>query len=188
MSRIQHLNQAVIAQVLDDLRHGQLFKSRRMGFAEEDLDAVLDTNKSFFLANSPVSWCSVTVNLAVLRSLLKKLEQDQKDAEETDRLIRLAVSTKLVSQNFGLNSQEVALMRGIVGVPAIKGRPHSLPEAAEDDLWNRFIALLEESGSSMDDERALLTIVATLAESTGHPYTSIWRLIGEWKSEGLTPD
>jgi len=185
MSRSHSLNQAVIAQVLEDMRHGQMFKSRRIGLEDKDLEAIQDATKACLLASSSVQWCAVNVNLAVLRGLLKKIEQDRVEAEETARLLRLSASTKLLAQNYGLTSQEIAMWRGIVGVPAIRGRPHNLPEEACDDLWQRFTTLLEASKADTDDEKAMIPIVANLAESTQHPFTSIWRLICEWKNEKL---
>ncbi|MCL1861723.1 MAG: DUF2857 domain-containing protein [Proteobacteria bacterium] len=185
MNRAQSLNLAVIAQMLDDLRQGQSFKAIRMGLEKADLDTLRDASNVCFLAFSAVPWCSVNINLAVFRGLLKKIEQDQKEAEETERLLRLSASTKLLAQNYGLTSQEIAMWRGIVGVPAIRGRPHNLAEDACDDLWKQLLSLIEESGTDIDDERAMIAIVANLAESTQHPFTSIWRLVLEWKNDGL---
>jgi len=185
MNRTHSVNYAVIAQVLEDMKNGQLYKTKRMGFEDKDLEAIRDASKACLLASSTVQWCAVKINLAVLRGLLKRIEEDRIEAEETDRLLRLSASTKLLAQNYGLTSQEIAMWRGIVGVPAIRGRPHNLPDAACDDLWRRFTALVEASSADTDDEKAMITIVAKLAESTQYPFTSIWRLICEWKNEKL---
>ena len=64
MSSLRHLNLAVIAEALDDLRNGQLRRCEAMGFSAADLEALKHPNLVSVLINAQVSWCSVRVNSA----------------------------------------------------------------------------------------------------------------------------
>jgi len=85
MSLPQPLNQAIIAQALFDLRNGQLRRCRTMGFAEDVLEALKNPTLLSMLTNASVSWCSVSVDYAVLARLL-----EQAQAVEQERCRRQA--------------------------------------------------------------------------------------------------
>src|SRR5260370_36947112 len=130
MSAPRPLNQAVIAQVLHDLRNGQLRRCPAMGFGEQELDALKHAALVSVLANSKVSWCSVKVNRDVLLRLLRQGRDVEKEIETVDRMLRLGASTELVSQFYGLTHQEVALRREVFGLPKTQGsRPRRIAAA-----------------------------------------------------------
>ena len=185
MSRPHPLNQAVIAQVLDDLRHGQLRKARAMGFEDEDLGAILQANNASFLSSTFVSWCSVIVNRAVMRALLKQTEKNAREIEETEHLLRLGASTKIVAHYHGLTNQEIALRRSLIGITARKGRPANLTDEEHDTLWRRYMELRKNSKTDPGDEQTILTHAKELAESMEQPLAIVWRILRDWRSEGL---
>ncbi len=185
MSGPHPLNQAVIAQALHDLRNGQLRRAKSMGFDDADLDALKNPTMASVLANSTVSWCSVSVNREVLRRLLHQVDDIAKEIEVIDRLLRLGASTELISKFHGLTHQEIALRRSIIGLPKRKGRHPVLTEEQDADLWTRWSAEVKERNIDLDDETAMLAIAADLAESTGLPLSVIWNAIRGWIDEGL---
>jgi hypothetical protein len=129
MSAPHPLNQAVIAQALYDLRNGQLRRckadgvSARKSWTRSSIPRMVSV-----LANANVSWCSVSVNREVLRRLLSQAQDVEKEIATVDRMLRLGASTEMVSRFYGLTHQEVALRRGMLGLPKRKGRHPVLDE------------------------------------------------------------
>ncbi|WP_038616713.1 DUF2857 domain-containing protein [Pseudomonas alkylphenolica] len=179
------LNQAVIAQALHDLRNGQLRRAKSMGFDDAALDALKHPAMASLLANATVSWCSVSVNSEVLRRLLSQVDNLLREIEEIDRFLRLGASTELISRFYGLNHQEIALRRDVIGLPKRKGRHPVLTEEQDSDLWHRWSGTVKERGTALTDDMAMLAITADLAESTGLPISVIWSAIRGWIDEGL---
>jgi len=179
------LNQAVIAQALHDLRNGQLRRAKSMGFDDAALDALKHPTMASLLANATVSWCSVSVNSEVLRRLLSQVDNLSREIEEIDRFLRLGASTELISRFYGLNHQEIALRRDVIGLPKRKGRHPVLTEEQDSDLWHRWSETVKERGTALTDDMAMLAITADLAESTGLPISVIWSAIRGWIDEGL---
>jgi hypothetical protein len=185
MSRPHPLNQAVISQVLDDLRHGQLRKARAMGFEDEDLGVIVQADNASFLSSTFVSWCSVFVNVPVMRALLHQTKENAREIEETEHLLRLGASSRIVAQYHGLTNQEIALRRNLIGITAKKGRPENLTPEESDTLWHRYMELRNQSKTGPDDEQAMLAHAKELAESMGHSLAIIWRILCDWHNEGL---
>lgn len=179
------LNQAVIAQALHDLRNGQLRRAKSMGFDDAALDALKHPAMASLLTNATVSWCSVSVNSEVLRRLLSQVDNLSREIEEIDRFLRLGASTELISRFYGLNHQEIALRRDVIGLPKRKGRHPVLTEEQDSDLWHRWSETVKERGTALTDDMAMLAITADLAESTGLPISVIWSAIRGWIDEGL---
>jgi hypothetical protein len=179
------LNQAVIAQALHDLRNGQLRRCKAMGFGEQELDALKHPALVSVLANSTVSWCSVTVNRDVLQRLLRQVDDVEKEIAAVDRMLRLGASTEMVSKFYGLTHQEVALRRDVLGLPKRKGRYPVLNEAEDTALWERFKPAVVERRIALDDDRTMLDLTLDLAEALALPASVIWATVRSWIDQGL---
>ncbi|WP_025809775.1 DUF2857 domain-containing protein [Pseudomonas chlororaphis] len=179
------LNQAVIAQVLHDLRNGQLRRAKSMGFEDDDLNALKNPAMVSLLANALVSWCSVLVNRDVLRHLLKQVEDDAKQIQDVDRLLRLGASTELISRFFGYTHQETAVRRSALGLPKRRGRHPVLTEKQDTELWKRWSHQLKQLDVDRGDDAAMFILAADLAEETELPLSVIWNAIRGWLDEGL---
>ncbi|WP_431819391.1 DUF2857 domain-containing protein [Burkholderia sp. F1] len=180
------LNQAVIAQVLHDLRNGQLRRAKSMGFEDDDLNALKNPAMISLLANALVNWCSVVVNRDVLRHLLKQVDDDARQVHDVDRLLRLGASTELIGRFFGYTHQETALRRDVLGLPKRRGRHPVLTEEQDADLWMRWSQQLKQRDVDRNDDTAMLVLAADLAEATGLPLSVIWNAIRGWLDEGLS--
>jgi hypothetical protein len=185
MSAPHPLNQAVIAQALHDLRNGQLRRCKAMGFGEQELDALKHPALVSVLANSTVSWCSVTVNRDVLQRLLRQVDDVEKEIAAVDRMLRLGASTEMVSKFYGLTHQEVALRRDVLGLPKRKGRYPVLNEAEDTALWERFKPAVDERQIALDDDRTMLDLTLDLAEALALPASVIWATVRSWIDQGL---
>ncbi|EHC5873707.1 TPA: DUF2857 domain-containing protein [Salmonella enterica] len=179
------LNQAVIAQVLHDLRNGQLRRAKSMGFEDDDLNALKNPAMVSLLANAFVNWCSVMVNRDVLRHLLKQVDEDARQIQDVDRLLRLGASTELIGHFFGYTHQETAVRRNVLGLPKRRGRHPVLTEEQDTDLWKRWSEELKLRAIDHNDETAMLSVAADLAEETELPLSVIWSAIRGWLDEGL---
>jgi hypothetical protein len=185
MSAPHPLNQAVIAQALHDLRNGQLRRCKAMGFGEQELDALKHPALVSVLANSTVSWCSVTVNRDVLQRLLRQVDDVAREIAAVDRMLRLGASTEMVSKFYGLTHQEVALRRDVLGLPKRKGRYPVLNEAEDTALWERFKPAVDERQIALDDDRTMLDLTLDLAEALALPASVIWATVRSWIDQGL---
>ncbi len=179
------LNQAVVAQALHDLRHGQLRRCLAMGFGERELDILKQPALVALLANARVPWCSVKVNRDMLWRLVSQMHDIEQEITTVDRMLRLGASTEMVSKFYGLTHQEVALRREILGLPKRKGRHPVLSEEQETALWRHWKPAVSERGIALDDETAMLMLTMDLAESLSLPVSVIWAAIRSWIDQGL---
>lgn len=185
MSGPHSLNQTVVAQVLHDLRNGQLRKARALGFEDQDLDALKQPATASVLANASVSWNSVTVNRHVIRNLMLQPGDVEREVMEVDRLLRLGATTELITRFYGLSHQEVGLRRALIGFAGRKGRHPVLTEQQDADLWEAWSAEIKKRDVARGDETAMLAVAADLAERTDIPLAVIWSAIQGWVSERL---
>jgi hypothetical protein len=95
-------------------------------------------------------------------------------------MLRLGASTEMVSEFFGLTHQEVALRRGVLGLPKRKGRHPALSEAQDVQLWEHWHAQTQQRGLALDDERAQLTLALDLAETLALPASVVWAALLDW--------
>ena len=87
MKTRQPLNQAVIAQALQDLRNGQLRRCLAMGFTEQQLAALKRPELLSVLINAQVCWCKVTVSPAVVQRILTQAVVVNEEVATIDRLL-----------------------------------------------------------------------------------------------------
>jgi hypothetical protein len=174
------LNQAVLDQALNDLRHGQLRRCQAMGFSARVLQGLKDPALVSLLANSKVSWVQIKVNLNVMHKLLDKRATDTRETQAIDRMLTLGGSTELVSKFYGLSHQEVAIRRQMLEMPERKGRWADLEETKDGELWRAWQALVKERKTPLNDDTAVLEIAMVLAESLTIPLAVVWNAISEW--------
>lgn len=186
MSAPHPLNQAVVAQALHDLRNGQLRRCLAMGFGERELDALKQPALLSILANARVPWCSVTINHEVLWRLISQMQDIETEINTVDKMLKLGASTEMVCMFFGLNHQEVALRREVIGLPKRKGRHAALNEQQETELWRQWRAAITDQSIELDDDKTMLYLTMHLAESMGLPMSVIWSTIRNWIAQGLT--
>ncbi len=179
------LNQAVITQVLQDLRNGQLRRCLAMGFTEQQLAALKRPELLSVLVNSQVAWCSVKVNDAVVQRILTQAITLQDEVSNIDRLLCAGASTEMMSQYHGLTHQEVAARRNILGLSQRKGRHPALDEAQDTELFKRWQPLRDQRKVALDDETAMLQLALDVAETMSLPLAVVWATIQSWVEQNL---
>ncbi|CEG51002.1 hypothetical protein B2J73_18060 [Stutzerimonas stutzeri] len=190
----QPLNQAIVHQVLHNLRTGQLRKCKAMGFGDAELKAFQSPKYLSVLMNSAVTWCEVKVNSEVVQRLIVQADRTEEQNRLIDRALRLGASTALISQLFGLTNQEIKHRRVVLDVPQRRGRWPILDADTERSLWHRWDYLSKENSVDIDDPMALLDVVILLAEEFANlpladgsvvSLSQIWSTITGWADQGL---
>lgn len=174
------LNQAVIAQVLHDLRTGQLKRCESMGFTPDTLAAFKQPTTISMLANARVPWCSVRVNQSVLQRLLGQVRDVETEIAAIDRMLNLGASTEMMAEFYGLTHAEVALRRQVLRLPVSKGRRRVLTESQDAALWTRWRDEVVQRELEVDNTRAMLDVAMTLAEEKGVALCVVWSAVRSW--------
>ena len=116
------INEAILSQVLHNMRNGQLKRCIEMGLEPEILAQLQQPSVLSLLLNTPVSWCTVTIDADMVKRLLTGAERSEDEARMIERALRLGATTQMLQQFFGLSPQDVALQRLIIGVKQRRGR------------------------------------------------------------------
>ncbi|RUS67444.1 hypothetical protein CUZ56_01389 [Saezia sanguinis] len=185
MNSTQPLNQAVIAQVLNDLRNGQLRRCLSMGFSHEDIALLRQPELVSVLLNTKVTWVNVVINVQIMRRLLTQAHNVEKEISLIDRLLVQNASSKMICEIFGLNQREVAFRRHLLGLTKKRGRWLEITERQEHALWRRWKTLKDAEKLNVNDTFEMVKVCLTLAEESSLPIASIWPVMQEWINEGL---
>lgn len=183
MSR-QPLNQAVIAQVLFDLRNGQLRRSLEMGFTQEDIRLLQDPELISFLLNTPVRWTTARVDTDVLRRLLQRVHDNGKEISIIDQMLRLEASSKMISDVFGLNQREVAFRKRVLDLDKKQGRWQEITEQQDHQLWREWDAKVKQYHLDVHDLMDMAKLCMVLAQASQIPMAMIWQAMEKWIHEG----
>ena len=180
MAASHPLNQAVVIQALHDLRNGQSRRCRDMGFGERELEMLRQPALLSLLVNACVPWCKVTVDREVLGRLVGQAREIEREIDTVDRMLRLGGSSEMLCRYHGLTHQEIAVRREVIGQPGRKGRPPTLSEEQENQLWRAWKAAVDERDIALDDETAMLALAMDLAESLAASLTVVWATLKPW--------
>src|SRR5690606_2858289 len=107
------LNNAMLIQILHDLRAGNRERCKALGLSEDDLQLLpaLPYNILASLAHAPVSWVHVHIDLQTFRRIIAQGERDEQLEQLINRAIRLGASSAIMFECFGLLYSETALRR-----------------------------------------------------------------------------
>ncbi|WP_248915968.1 DUF2857 domain-containing protein [Pseudomonas moorei] len=194
------INEAILSQVLHNVRNGQLRRCIEMGLEPEILAQLQQPSALSLLLNTPVSWCSVTIDGEMVKKILTGAQRSDEEVRMIERALRLGATTHMLQQFFGLSPQDVALQRLMMGVTARRGRWREFSEETDADLWYRWTHLMKEHQVDLADSIAMLDIAMLVAEEMKSPQGDeadetpenlslaiIWNRIQTWIREGLYP-
>jgi Protein of unknown function (DUF2857)/Flagellar transcriptional activator (FlhD) len=109
-------------------------------------------------------------------SVLKR----RRDDEVLDRALILAGARyEMMHQLCGMTTEDYARLRRNLGLAEGRGRPPVPPEPVQASIWRAWLDCANET-----NEKQRYLAVHT---QTQVPVGTIWRLISEWDSTGLTP-
>lgn len=179
------INQAIVSQVLGDVKNGQLRRCLDMGFSSNDLLLMKQPELVNILFNTTINWCSVNVNQDVLQRLLSQCAGAVKEVLLIDRMLKLDASSKMICEVFGLSQREVAFRRSILGLRKRQGRWTELTEKQENELWRYWLTLIEKYQFDVNNERDLARSCMWLAEERSLTMAQTWQAIRKWVQDGL---
>ncbi|MBC2658133.1 DUF2857 domain-containing protein [Pseudomonas sp. MSSRFD41] len=185
------INEAVLSQLLDLVRNGQLQRCREMGLEPEVLGQIQHPTVLSLLRNTPVTWVNVSINSSMIQKLLSNAARTEEEARVIERAIRLGATTKLLKNFFGLSPQEIALQRAVIGVKAPHGRWPAVSEDQEHQIWYRWTNLMKQNQVSLEDSLAMLDIAMLVAEeliADGLTLAQIWSFITHWIENRIYPE
>ena len=174
------LNQAMLTQVLHELRQGNLQRCKALGLGEDDLMLLqsLPPTTLSRLAHASVSWVEIRIDSPVLRRLIEQADRDEQNERLINRALKLGASSTIMYQCFGLAHSETAMRRRLLKIETRKGRPHHLNEAQEHALWRRWCQLREQEGS--EDQ---LDAMMMLAEEQQISLVVVWQQIAQHSTQ-----
>lgn len=195
------INEAILSQVLHNMRNGQLRRCIEMGLEPELLAQLQQPSVLSLLLNTPVSWCTVTIDGDMVKKLLNGAQRSDEEVRMLERALRLGATTQMLQQFFGLSPQDVALQRLMMGITARRGRWREFSEEMDTQLWYRWSDLMKEHQVDLKDTAALLNVAMLVAEELNTPQENevenegtdslslavIWNRIQNWIREGLYP-
>jgi len=174
------LNQAVISQLLSDLRQGILRRSLDMGFTEDDLRLLRDQDKVEVLLNTAVSWLDVKVNLDVVRRLISRVHQNHQEVVLIDLALEMGASSKMIADLFGLNQREVAFRKRMLNIDEKRGRWQELAEAQDHQLWRQWKEMITNYHLDIHDQMDMLKICMVLSRASDIPLAMVWQAQERW--------
>ncbi|EPK5281701.1 DUF2857 domain-containing protein [Pseudomonas aeruginosa] len=191
------INEAVLTQVLNHLRNGQLRRCAEMGLRPEILAQLQQPAVMSILTNTPVSWVDVRVNIDVMEKILATAERSAQEDLQIERALKLGATTTMIQSFFGLSPEDTATKRLMLEIHPRRGRWRQLDEQIERQIWFRWEHLMHENQVRLEDSMELLDIAMILTEeiNAGIEQDSpefislaiVWSLIQSWLKDGLYP-
>ncbi|MBP2170749.1 hypothetical protein J2125_003941 [Erwinia toletana] len=176
---IPSINQAVLTQVLQELKEGNVRYCESMGFDQYELAHLssLSVEEVLYLSNSAAHFLKISVNHDVLRQMLVQVHQTQQQQKLVDQSLALGASIALLHHYFGMSTVEVSARRRLLGICVRAGRNENPDEAAEHQVWHRWQEIKPDKLDSLEGLQAMLCVAEELSLSL----TVVWNLVQQWE-------
>ena len=176
----QILNQFIMAQVLYDLRNGQLRRALALGFTEQDLRLLNDPEKVSALFNAPVLWVNARVDSKLLQRLIEQARKSQEEMGQVDQMLILGASSKMIAQVFGLNHREIAFRKRLLTIQKKQGRWPEITEEQNHQLWREWKAQIAQEQLDPENAMEMAKVCMRLSQTHQIPMAMIWQSIEDW--------
>ncbi|QVN05602.1 DUF2857 domain-containing protein [Pseudomonas rhodesiae] len=171
------LNQAMIAQALQNMHNGQFRRCQAMGFSASMIAALKQPEKVSLLVHAQVCWCTVTVNQEVVDRLLLQTDESALNIANVNRMLRLGANVEMIRRVSGLTPRKIKVRRDALGLPAHKGRYSELNSKQIAELRRYWRTQLQPCDIEFDDQHSLIFASLDIAEKLGHPASVVWRTV-----------
>ncbi|VFS81230.1 Protein of uncharacterised function (DUF2857) [Salmonella enterica subsp. diarizonae] len=117
------INQAVLSQVIQALKDGNVRYCEALGFDREELNELnaLTFEELMHLGNTSAQFLKITINHDVLRKMLVQVRQEQKFQQLVGQAVQLGGSIALISHYFGISTAEISARRRLMGIHVRQG-------------------------------------------------------------------
>ncbi|MDR6675821.1 STY4526/YPO1902 family pathogenicity island replication protein [Pseudomonas oryzihabitans] len=194
------MNQALLDQILHQMRHGQVARCLDLGLDVDVLNQMNQPHAYSILKNAQVRWCRVEVDVEMIKQLLENCERDEREQRLIHRALKLGATNRMIRTFFGLSPSEISLLRQLFGAPGRSGRMAGVDDT--DQIWYRFNDLMKQHDVEHTDAFSLLDICMLITEEQNGPQEEyqegievenkvtvafIWNLVQTWINEGIYP-
>ena len=172
------INQAVLSQVIQALKDGNVRYCEALGFDREELNELnaLTFEELMHMGNTSAQFLKITINHDVLRKMLVQVRQEQKFQQLVGQAVQLGGSIALISRYFGI-STEISARRRLMGIHVRQGRNQAPGEKEEAALWNRWQEIKVDNIDSIPALEAMML----LAQERSLSLTVVWNMIRQWE-------
>ncbi|WP_295460798.1 STY4526/YPO1902 family pathogenicity island replication protein [uncultured Pseudomonas sp.] len=193
-SKYSPMNQALLDQILHQMRHGQVARCLDLGLDVDVLNQMNQPHAYSILKNAPVRWCRVEVDVEMIKQLLENCERDEREQRLIHRALKLGATNGMIRTFFGLSPSEISLLRQLFDAPGRSGRMAGVDDT--DQIWYRFNDLMKQHDVEHTDAFSVLDICMLITEEQNGPQEEvdnkvtvafIWNLVQTWINEGIYP-
>ncbi|MGR3807809.1 DUF2857 domain-containing protein [Pasteurella testudinis] len=183
MQNNNSLNQAILTQILNNLREGNIKPCLRLGFSEDELKEInqLSFDEIYDMTHTHVPFATVTINHEVFWKMVTLARVNSEERRIIDRALMLGASIQMLNSYFGLTTSEVSSRRHLLGKEEPMGRKPAASEEQQEAAWH----LWQIHKNPLDDHNTLagLEALMLIAEETDINLTEVWKLVTSWQKK-----
>lgn len=180
------LNQAIIYNLINHIRRGEINYCTQLGFDETELTELcnLSTQEICDLAESKINFAEIKVNHNAFWSLIESVREETRKRNAIDRALQLGASSEILHSRFGWSSAEVSARRRLLGINESMGRKRNATEEEENKIWD----LWQKHKQSVSYDVSLtfegFDLLMYIAEESQVSLTEVSRLVIGWQKNG----
>ncbi|MCA6976335.1 DUF2857 domain-containing protein [Pectobacterium carotovorum] len=186
---IPSLNHAVLTEVLYALKEGNFRHCETLGFTFDEMNSLnqLTLDQLFIISRTSDQFMRVTVHHDAFQQILARSRQEIQRQQQMSRAIRLGASITLLSQYYGLTSNEICLRRRLLGIVVPMGRPPVPDEETDAEIWRRWQNHRVENLQSFEALEVMMQITEALSSLVESPSLNVvWSRISLCEKEKST--
>lgn len=166
---IPSLNHAVLTEALYALKEGDFRHCKTLGFTFDKMNSLnqLTLDQLFIISRASDQFISVTIHHDAFQQILALSRQEIQRQQQMNRAIRLGASITLLSQYFGLTSNEICFRRRLLGIVVPMGRPPVPDEETDAEIWRRWQKHRVENLLSFEALEVMMQITEALSALVG---------------------
>ncbi|MBS9439615.1 DUF2857 domain-containing protein [Photorhabdus noenieputensis] len=180
MSQISQVTNALLTQLVMELKSGYLRRCEALGLMDEEMRMLhsLTVEDLHYLMNSPVSVLTLRIHHENFALMLQQARREQKRLQRLDRALMLGGSIELMQHYFGLTSVEVSSRRRMLGIEARQGRCLMLTDKDSAEVWRLWKANVTDLDSADG-----LDVMMQAAEQLAVSLTAVWNAVRGWSED-----
>ncbi|VUS42638.1 DUF2857 domain-containing protein [Klebsiella spallanzanii] len=157
---IDTINQAVLSQVIQELKKGNVRYCEALGFNFDELSElnVLTLDELIYLSRSSVLFINISINHEILNKMIIKARQERVFQQIINKSIMLGGSISLINHYFGLPAAEISARRRLMNIKVRQGRNQKPDVEDEVNLWNRWQEIRVENINTIEALEAMMRL------------------------------
>ncbi|HHK9532458.1 TPA: DUF2857 domain-containing protein [Escherichia coli] len=183
------LNHALLTEALYALKEGNFRHCETLGFTFDEMNSLnqLTLDQLFIISRTSDQFMRVTVHHDAFQQILARSRQEIQRQQQMSRAIRLGASITLLSQFYGLTSNEICLRRRLLGIVVPMGRPPVPDEETDAEIWRRWQNHRVENLLSFEALEVMMQITEALSSLVESPSLNVvWSCISLCEKEKST--